>query len=85
MLRVQSGSEVQFGVLERYNEAGLYRDELLFALKDRKKVLEARRVDICMLCRRPKVNAAGICEYCYALLDGEELHTVTRWMIGGTP
>lgn len=47
--------------------------------------MEARRIDACMLCRRPHVNEAGLCDVCYSSLEGEELDMVTAWMRGSEP
>lgn len=71
--------------MERWNSEGILREMLVVALKDRDMVLTARRVDTCMLCRRKKVNEAGICEVCYGSLDGPELTLAVRWRSGVGP
>jgi len=68
--------------MDRINGEGIPRDHLRFALKNLRMIADARRIDSCLLCRASKVNAAGICEFCYALLDGEELRMVTRIQTG---
>lgn len=69
----------------RLNSEGIRRDELAFTLKNRTKVLGARRIDACLLCRRPRVNEAGLCDVCYGTLDGEELELATCWLRGTLP
>jgi hypothetical protein len=71
--------------MERLNGEGIPRHTLLLALKNRRQVMEARRIDACLLCRNRKVNEAGLCDACYSLLDGEELRIVGRWMTGVGP
>ena len=71
--------------VERPNSAGVSPDELDFVLRDRRMVWMARRINACLLCRRPGVNEAGLCDICYALL-GEELFTLAgRWLTGQGP
>lgn len=57
----------------------------MLALRDRRKVMAARRIDSCLLCRRGGVNDAGLCEVCYGMLDGEELRLAGRWLSGEGP
>lgn len=72
--------------MDRLNSEGIRRQELLVALKDRKQVLTARRINSCLLCRRFGVNAAGLCEICYSMLDdGPELKAAERWLRGDAP
>lgn len=71
--------------MDRLNGEGIPRHHLLLALKNRKVVLDARRIDACLLCRNRRVNEAGLCDSCYAVLDGEELRLVNRWMAGVGP
>lgn len=71
--------------MDRLNPEGIPRDQLIFTLKQPRRVRDARRIDACLLCRRSRVNEAGICEVCYAMLDGEELQLVNRWMSIGSP
>jgi hypothetical protein len=67
------------------NSEGIPRRRLAVALKDRGQVADARRIDSCLLCRRPRVNEAGLCDVCYGMLDGEELKLATRWLSGEGP
>jgi len=71
--------------VERLNGEGILRRDLSFALKNRKMVSEARRINSCLLCRRIGVNEAGICSVCYSMLDGDELRLATRWLTGEGP
>ena len=71
--------------MDRLNSEGIPRYMLAVALKDRRQVLEARRFDICMLCRRDRVNECGLCEVCYSGLDGEEFRLAARWLSGVGP
>lgn len=68
--------------MTRINSEGIPQEHLRFALKNSRIIADARRIDACLMCRRPRVNVAGICEYCYSQLDGEELVMVTRIMSG---
>jgi hypothetical protein len=69
----------------RLNEEGVRPDQLIYALKDRKSVMDARRIDACLLCRNKRVNAAGLCEICYGALNGKELDQAVRWLSGQGP
>ena len=71
--------------MERLNGEGIPRRHLSLALKDKKQVATARRINSCLLCRRIGVNEAGICEVCYAMLDGDELRLATLWLQGVGP
>lgn len=71
--------------MDRLNSEGIPRHTLAIALRDRKKVADARRIDACMLCRRGRVNEAGLCDVCYGMLDGEELRLAGRWLTGEGP
>jgi len=71
--------------MERVNSEGIRRVDLRLALRTRRVVAEARRVDTCILCRRHKVNEAGICDVCYSSLEGEELDLAVSWMRGVGP
>ena len=71
--------------MERYNSEGIRRDQLSLALKDRRLVLHARKIDGCLLCRSPKVNEAGLCSVCWVLLDESEMELARRWMTGAGP
>jgi hypothetical protein len=63
--------------VHRLNSEGILRRDLPFALKNRRMVTDARRIDSCLLCRRPHVNEAALCDVCYAMLEGEELELAT--------
>jgi hypothetical protein len=71
--------------MDRVNSAGILRSDLLQALQSPAMVRNARVTDTCILCRRNKVNAAGLCEVCYSLLNGAELRLATRWLSGEGP
>ena len=71
--------------MERFNSEGIPRDSLLTALRNPLTVRAARRADACLLCRRPNVNEAGICQICYSMLDGAEIVAVTRLLNGQVP
>lgn len=71
--------------VDRHNSEGIPRSHLTVALKDRRQVLEARRFDTCMLCRRHRVNDSGLCEVCYSTLEGEEFKLACRWISGVGP
>jgi hypothetical protein len=69
----------------RFNSEGIPRDQLGWALAQPKFVLNARKINACLLCRRNHVNEAGLCEVCWALLSDEELALATRWTSGAMP
>ena len=71
--------------VDRLNPEGIPRNQLAFVLTQPRRVLEARRIDACLLCRRQGVNEAALCEVCYAMLDGAEQSLATRWTSGGAP
>lgn len=71
--------------VDRLNSEGIPRYQLTIALKDRRQVFEARKINICMLCRRRGVNSCGLCEICYSGLDGEELRLASLWLTGVNP
>lgn len=71
--------------VERLNGEGILRRDLPLALRDRKMVAVARRINSCLLCRRSNVLEHGLCEVCYGMLDGEELRLAGRWMTGEGP
>jgi len=71
--------------MDRVNSEGILRRELTLALQTRSAVKNARTIDSCLLCRRGRVNPAGLCEVCYSLLDGPELRLATRWLSGEGP
>ncbi len=71
--------------VHRLNNEGLRRQDLAFALKTRRTVEGARQIDACLLCRRKRVNEAGLCDICYSTLDGQELELATLWLRGTPP
>ena len=72
--------------MERLNSEGIPRDDLRIALRNRRVVMTARRIDSCLLCKRRGVNETGLCEVCYGMLDdAEELRLATRWLTGEGP
>ena len=71
--------------MDRINSEGIPRYQLPVALRDRRQVLEARKVDTCMLCRRHRVLECGLCEMCYSGLDGEEFKLASKWLSGAGP
>ena len=68
--------------MDRVNSEGILRHQLAIALKDRRQVMEARKADVCLLCRRSRVNLCGLCEICYSALEGEELRLAGQWLSG---
>ena len=71
--------------MNRLNSEGYPRHQLLQVMRERRIVMDARRIDACLLCRRNKVNESGLCEVCYGMLDGEELRLAERWRSGVGP
>ena len=71
--------------MERLNSEGIRRQDLPLALRDRRTVQIARRINSCLLCRRIGVNESGLCEVCYGLLDGDEQRLAERWLSGIGP
>jgi hypothetical protein len=71
--------------VDRVNSEGILRHDLAHYLRNRSAVMGARRIDTCMLCRRLRVNEAGLCDYCYSALDGEEARLAAAWLSGQGP
>jgi len=71
--------------VDRLNSEGIRRSELKWALTQRRIVLTARRIDACLLCRRNRVNEAGLCDICHATLTDEELVAEEKWLRGTGP
>ena len=71
--------------VHRLNSEGVPREHLKLVLRDRRTVNAARKIDRCLLCRRPGVNEAGLCGVCWAALDEEELALAQRWLSGQGP
>lgn len=69
----------------RINSEGIPRDDLIWAWSRPDIVRQARRTDSCLLCRRPHVNEAALCDCCWATLDDNELRHATRWTMGMRP
>lgn len=70
---------------DRLNSEGIARHRLIDALKTRRTVLSARRVDSCLLCRAKHVNDAALCAMCFSQLNDEELALAMRWQTGQGP
>lgn len=70
---------------DRLNSEGIRRDELRWALTQRRIVAGARKINSCLLCRRIGVNEAGLCEVCFTLLSDEEARIAYRWISGEGP
>ncbi|MEA2553739.1 MAG: hypothetical protein QOJ65_1915 [Fimbriimonadaceae bacterium] len=70
---------------DRLNSEGIRRDQLTWALRQRRVVGTARRINSCLLCRRIGVNESGLCEVCFSLLNDEESRLAGRWMSGEGP
>ena len=64
---------------------GIRRGELPFVLRQANLVPTARRIDSCLLCRRSRVNEAGLCDVCFSQLEGEEMRLANRWLTGEGP
>lgn len=71
--------------VDRFNSEGIPLTSLTVALRTPRVVSEARRIDMCLLCRRPRVNEAGLCNVCYSQLEGEPLRLAVNWMSGVGP
>lgn len=72
--------------VERLNSEGIPRHQLKFALSRPATVATARRQNSCLLCRRPGVNEAGLCDLCHPLIqDREEIALIERWLSGEGP
>jgi hypothetical protein len=82
---LRQGSPVHSDPVERLNSEGIPRDHLKHALRNKRLVRDARRINSCLLCRRIGVNEAGICEVCYSLLNDEEQRLAEAWIRGGGP
>lgn len=71
--------------MERLNVEAIPREHLLQALREKGAVPVHRRIDKCLLCRRPGVNEAALCVGCWSLLGDEEIRQAERWLNGGNP
>jgi hypothetical protein len=71
--------------VERLNEEGILRADLMWALTQRRMVYTARRINRCLLCRRAGVNEAGVCDVCNACLTEDEQRLVEGWLRGTGP
>lgn len=69
----------------RFNAEGIRREDVLLTLGDRRQVLNARKINACLLCRRSGVNEAGVCPVCWALFDEKELELSLKWTVGVLP
>lgn len=70
---------------DRSNSEGVPRHQLRWILRRAEFVRQARKIDRCLLCCAARVNEAGLCEGCCALLDPEEHLLVERWRAGVGP
>lgn len=71
--------------MERWNSESIPRSHILWALKTPRIVMGALKIDKCMICQGPKVNEAGICPICWAMLDEDELRQAEKWLNGSAP
>ncbi len=71
--------------VDRLNSEGIPRWQLRAALRSAPAVRHARKHDSCLLCCAPKVNEAGLCHVCWAMLDDVELRAGERWLSGEAP
>ncbi|MBL8087490.1 MAG: hypothetical protein JNM85_05385 [Chthonomonas sp.] len=71
--------------MDRETAAGIPRSSFLWALSRPDIVQQYRKINLCMLCRREGVNAAGICDNCYHVLNSPEIDAVQRWLSGVGP
>lgn len=71
--------------MDRHNSEGGPRETLKWVLTQRPHVMAARKIDKCLLCRAPRVNEAGLCNYCWALLRDDELKLGEAWLNGTGP
>ena len=71
--------------MERLNVEAIPRAHLIRALQEKLIVPVHRRIDKCLLCRRPGVNEAALCVACWALLGDDEMRQAERWLNGGSP
>lgn len=71
--------------MERFNSEAIPRHKLIEALKDAFAVRIARRIDRCLLCKRPGVNEAALCDVCWTLITEDELALAQRWLNGVAP
>lgn len=69
----------------RLNSEGIRREDLLWVLSQPSHVRTARRIDACLLCRRPNVNEAALCDCCWATLSEAELEAAVKWTMGAKP
>lgn len=71
--------------MQRSNSEGIPRDQLFYALSNRRIVADAKAKDRCLLCCRNSVGASGLCGFCYATLDNPELEIAVKWNAGVGP
>lgn len=70
---------------QRWNQTGLPRDQLLWALTQRHIIQKTQNERKCLLCKEKPINEAGLCEICWALLSEKELELAGKWMRGDGP
>ncbi|MBI5708200.1 MAG: hypothetical protein HZC36_14555 [Armatimonadetes bacterium] len=71
--------------MDRLNSEGIKRWELKQALQNPRIVTRARTIDACLLCRGHRVNEAGLCDVCWAMLDDDEIGIALGWLSGERP
>jgi hypothetical protein len=71
--------------VERLNSEAIPRDKLMLALRNRRLVMEHRKLDKCLLCCSPDVNESALCIVCWSLLSDEEYKLGERWLCGVGP
>lgn len=69
----------------RWNTIGLPREDLLWALGERRIIKKALEEGACLLCKGTPVNEAALCDICWALLSEQELIVATKWVRGDGP
>ena len=71
--------------MSRINSEGIKRDDLAWVLTERRFVIEARKLNKCLLCKKEGVLESGLCNLCYSMLDGDELLLAEKWHRGTGP
>lgn len=70
---------------KRWNQTGLPRNQLLWALTQRHVIQKALAEGRCLLCKEQPINEASLCEICWALLSDKELNLASKWLRGDGP
>lgn len=71
--------------MDRYNEEGIPRHQLLYTLGRADLVRDRRARGTCFLCSGTPINAACLCEVCMTYLSPEELKLVEFYNNGVLP